>query len=57
MWTLEVVADMTGQLLGTPEEQPHRQFHLVVAEDGLVGQGVFEVGVDQFVGVEVRPRR
>ncbi|MFE3797037.1 hypothetical protein KHQ06_16160 [Nocardia tengchongensis] len=54
---MEVTADMAGQLLDRPEERPRRQFHLVVAEDGLVGQGAFEVGVDQFVGVEVRPRR
>lgn len=54
MWGMEVAADMVGQLLDAPKEGAHSQFHLIAAEDGLVGQGAFEVSVDQFVGVEVR---
>ena len=54
MWGLEVAEDSARQLLDAVEERPDGDVHLVAAGDDLVGEVAFEVGVDQFVGVEVR---
>lgn len=51
---MEVGADVVGEFLDAVEEGLDRVVHLVGGGDDLVGEGAFEVGVDQFVWVEVR---
>ncbi len=54
MRRLEVAEYVGGELLDSVEEGPGRALHLGPVGDGLVGESALQIGVDEFIGAQVR---